>query len=265
MLLVFVLQGCFVQICTAAEAEGYPYYPRALSELRMAGGYLEEFTPSRELNQDLIAAMSGIYAAIKQINLAGTGESAYAGYHPPVDTTLNRAQRYEKALKLLEKVESDLGRMENNMPQTGLQKRLKLNIQISRAAVMRILENSSFSGKHPLYLRALFELQLSRTYLNKITPDMSLNNNELNAIGEINEAIKFISMAAIDNGRDLNNVPEQDISQNNSDRYKKALDSLNNAYGYINQTEDNAYAKSPQKQALRSINNAISIVKRAKQ
>ena len=249
--------------CFADAVTEHPAYLQALPELRLAGAYLDKFTPSNELNQELINTITEISAAAKEINLAGISDGKDFESHSQIEATINKAESYHEALKLLVKISKDITGTEKNDFADDLMKRVLGHIDTAIKNVESILAYSGFPGKHPAYLHALTDLRLAREYLDKITPDVALDNNELNAIGEINGAMDDINTAAIDDSKDIASFREVDVDLQRTSRYGKALELLNKTYEDIRREEVNGFAQSSQKQALRHINNAISIVKRA--
>lgn len=261
-LLALYLQFACIQTCLGASPAARPKYAHSLSVLNMAIGYLDEFTPSRELNERLITAITSIDAAAKEISMYAVGEEKYIEFRPMIDAGMKKPERYQKALELLELIRDDIGGTKDEIYASGLQARVMVHLNKAVKDVKNILSKSNYGGRHPGYLSALSSLHIARGYLNKITPNLRLDNNELNAIGEINGALSDIKTAAIIGGLDITDYSMPGPGLPEADRYSRALELLNEAFTAVNMEEENAFAKGSQKLALRHINNAAGIVKR---
>jgi tetratricopeptide (TPR) repeat protein len=116
-------------------------------------------------------------------------------------------------------------------------------------------------GDHPHYLHALSDLRMARAYLDKLTASEQQDVMELNAIEEINKAIKEIKMAAIDDGKDIMDHPAIDAALNKTDRFRKAMELLNKVHNDITKGEDNIFADGLQARAIGHIDAARDILK----
>ena len=262
VLTALALQFSAVQTCVAGAPDDQTGFIRALTDLRMASGYLEDFTPSKQLNEQLIYAITEIDSAISEKSLSNIDDGEDTEFHPAIDSMLTRPERYQEAVKLLIKIRSDINKGVNKSLASGLQSRVSSRIDKALAIMNAVILRSNFHGRHPAYLEALSFLREAREKLNKITPDLKVDNNELNAIGEINSAMSDIKTAAITGGTDVADAPAAGVSKRKAARYGKALSLLNKALQSIGMAEDDEFAKDPQKLALRHINNAVDIIKR---
>ena len=77
-------------------------------------------------------------------------------------------------------------------------------------------------GSHPAYLRALVDLRLMRAYLDKLTPNERIDDQSMQAIAEIDAAIREIKAAAIDDGKNLQDHAAVDVRIRPGDRFHKA-------------------------------------------
>lgn len=112
-------------------------------------------------------------------------------------------------------------------------------------------------GKHPAYLHALTDLRNARANLiRKKGGDAEVKWDESKAIADIDNAIKKIKEAAIDDGKNLDDHPALDADQPYSGRLHHALEALKAAHDDVNQEEDNEYAKHLKKRALEDIAGA---------
>ncbi len=115
--------------------------------------------------------------------------------------------------------------------------------------------NTFAQGRHPAYLHALSDLREARANLQR--PDGGhLRHEEEDAIHAIDEAIKEIKKAAIDDGKDLNDHPPVDARMDWSGRLHRALELLNRAHEDIAREEDNRFAQGLQERALGHIDKA---------
>jgi len=109
--------------------------------------------------------------------------------------------------------------------------------------------------EHPAYLHALTDLRHARAHLQR--PDGGeLHEQEKKAIHEIDDAIKEIKKAAIDDGKDLEDHPPVDVRMDWSGRLHRALELVNKAHHDVAQEEDNALAQGLQQRALEHIDKA---------
>jgi hypothetical protein len=108
---------------------------------------------------------------------------------------------------------------------------------------------------HPAYLHALTDLRHARAHLQR--PDGGeLREQEKKAIHEIDEAIKEIKKASIDDGKDLDDHPPVDVKLDWRGRLHRALELVNKAHNDVAQEEDNAFAQGLQQRALEHIDKA---------
>jgi hypothetical protein len=255
---VLVLQLFLFQACFASGQPDNRHYIHALESLRLASGYLDTFTPSEQLNQKLINTVTEIAEAVREIKLDGFDDGKGMSDHPVIDRYMKKADRYREAAALLD----EISRVLNPEKTGGAPPRIAGHISSASRDMEDIMRIAGFSGNHPSYLHALTDMRLVRTYLDRITPDIGIDNNELNAIGEVNEAMKEIDMAAIDDAKDLMKDPSPDVDPDNTGRFNKAVELLDKVFNDIKSEESNGFALSAQKRALRHIENARDIVLR---
>lgn len=257
VMLVLFLQFFAVQACIAGKTAAYTEHLRLLSVLNMAIGYLDDFTPSRDINERLISAITSIDNAAQEIMSSAPDIEKNIEFRPDIDSAMKKPERYQKALELLEMCRDDINMTKGEMYPEGVKSRIAAHID---KAVEGILSRSNYSGSHPGYMSALSGLNAARSYLNKITPNLKLDNTKLNAIGEINKAMNSIRAAAVIGGLDITDYSLQVPDVTEGERFSTTLEVLNRALKDVSVEEDNLFAKNSQKLALRRINNAISIV-----
>ncbi len=138
---------------------------------------------------------------------------------------------------------------------------MKMAIQLLFLAALLILPfkaSADMPGPHPGYLRALTDLRAARFLLVR----HHAGPRDHFAIDEIDHAIREITKASIDDGKNLNNQPPVDASLNDAGRFRRALELLDQAHRDIAQYEDNAFAQGLQQRAIQHIDAAHHEVKR---
>lgn len=115
-------------------------------------------------------------------------------------------------------------------------------------------------GRHPAYLRALSDLRLMRGYLDRLTPDEHIDDEQQQAINEIDAAIREIKQASIDDGKDLRFHPPIDARILPENRFRNAREAGNAAWHDVDQAEDDGYARGLKHRALDHIERANHIV-----
>ena len=139
MLLMPITTFVALQMCFADIRGEHPYYLHALSDLRMARGYLEKFTPNEQLNVKEQQAIDEINAAINEIKKAAIDDGKDINDHPPIDVKLKKVGRYRKALELLNKAHKDIKQGEDNVFAKGLRRRTLHHIGKARDIVKEIV------------------------------------------------------------------------------------------------------------------------------
>lgn len=115
-------------------------------------------------------------------------------------------------------------------------------------------------GRHPAYLHALSDLRLMRAYLDKLSPSDRIDDNSARAIAEIDQAIRLIKEASIDDHKDLRDHMPIDANIRRVDRFRKAREAGSAALHDINEKEDNAFANGLRRRARPHIERANQIV-----
>ncbi len=118
-------------------------------------------------------------------------------------------------------------------------------------------------GEHPYYIHALEDLRGARWMLEHRPGNWEKTMDEIEAVKQIDAAIKEIKMAAIEDGKDINDHPRMDEHPDHMDRLRDALDFLRKAHKDIGRDEDNRFAEGLQARAYLHIDNAIDATKRA--
>lgn len=114
--------------------------------------------------------------------------------------------------------------------------------------------------RHPHYLRALSDLRLAGSYLNRLTPSEHIDQDQQSAVAEIEYAITEIKRAAIDDGKDIRDHAPIDAHIEPRDRFRKAHEALKAAMEDVNQEEDDAHTRGLQARAMDHIRKANKAV-----
>lgn len=115
-------------------------------------------------------------------------------------------------------------------------------------------------GRHPAYIHALSDLRLMRAYLDRLTPNEHIDDEQMAAIREIDEAIRLIKEASIDDRKDLRDHMPIDAQIRPADRFRKAREAGGAAFHDVNEEEDNGFARGLKHRALDHIGRANQIV-----
>ena len=116
-------------------------------------------------------------------------------------------------------------------------------------------------GRHPAYLHALEDLRHARGHLERPGPARAqVRWDENVAIRAIDEAIRDIKEASIDDGKDLRDHPPLDARLDWPGRLRRSLELLRKARADVNEEEDNDFARGLKRRAAEHIDNAIRFV-----
>jgi len=115
-------------------------------------------------------------------------------------------------------------------------------------------------GKHAEFLHALSDLRAARGYLDKVTPNETVDSDTAAAIREIDSAINGIKQASIDDGKDLHDHPPIDAHLEKTGRLNTAKQLLQKAYSDVAMQESDPAAAALQKRIWGHINAAHKYV-----
>jgi len=118
-------------------------------------------------------------------------------------------------------------------------------------------------GKHPEFLHALSDLRAARGYLDKVSPNDTVDNDTSAAIREIDSAINGLKQASIDDGKDLHDHPPVDVHLEKTGRLHSAKQLLEKAYSDVKMPESDPPAADLQKRVMGHINAAHKYVDQA--
>ena len=133
------------------------------------------------------------------------------------------------------------------------------------ALAIALPANTSFAdvpGAHPGYLHALSDLRYARALIENDSP-AAVEHYQHWALHEIDEAIREIKEAAIDDGKDLNVHPPVQPQWPVSGRYHRALEAIRNAHRDVADHEQNEFVRGLRDRAIDHIDEAHSAVEHA--
>ena len=111
-------------------------------------------------------------------------------------------------------------------------------------------------GHHPAYLRALSDLRYMRALMFHSSANWRTDNDEQQAVMEIDAAMREIKQAAIDDGKNPDDHPPVDASLRSDQRYRRAKEAGNAALRDLDQEDDNAFAGGLKRRAMDHIMKA---------
>lgn len=117
-------------------------------------------------------------------------------------------------------------------------------------------------GEHPGYLHALTDLRAARWLLYHQPGDVRVSASEDVAIVEIDKAIGEIKLAAIDDGKNLNDHPAVDANEHGS-KLLRSIETLRKARADISGEEENPGARGLRHRAHDHIDRAIGAAEKA--
>jgi hypothetical protein len=117
-------------------------------------------------------------------------------------------------------------------------------------------------GAHPGYLHALSDLRYARALIEHDAPEAVEHDQHL-ALHEIDEAIRVIKDAAIDDGKDLNLHPPVQPEWPVSGRFHRALEAIGNAHRDVADREQNESVRDLRDRAIGHIDEAHRAVEHA--
>lgn len=133
---------------------------------------------------------------------------------------------------------------------------------LAMAAVAVFASVVLLAQRHPGYLRALSELRYARALLERGEWG-PVARDQQTAISEIDRAMRELSRAAADDGRNLGDHPPIEQSWQPRERLPKAEEALGKARDYIEHEEDNPQARELRNRAFQHIDEARRAVRHA--
>lgn len=143
-----------------------------------------------------------------------------------------------------------------------MNKLVKFVAPLILVALAPMAAHADLPGRHPAYLHALSDLRTARWFLEHQAGDAKVYGDEDVAVTEIDAAINDIKRASIDDGKDLHDHPQVDVSEHGS-RLLKSIESLKKAHADIDSEEDNPEVRELRHHALEHIDRAIHAADKA--
>ena len=112
-------------------------------------------------------------------------------------------------------------------------------------------------GRHPAYLHALTDLRAARWLIEHRPGDARVSADEDVAITRIDEAIREIKRAAIDDGKDIHDHPPVDAQPDNRGRLHRAEELLHKVHDDIAREEDDPLTRGLRDRAVRHVDEAM--------
>jgi hypothetical protein len=123
-------------------------------------------------------------------------------------------------------------------------------------AMAPLAARADMPGAHPAYLHALTDLRHARAHLEKpAKPQVAWDEGV--AVKAVDEAIREIKAAAIDDGKPLQDHPPVDAGLDHVGRLHRAIELLRKAKKDIEERESNDFAHGLRARAVGHIDRAI--------
>ena len=118
-------------------------------------------------------------------------------------------------------------------------------------------------GKHPAYLHALTDLRAARWNLEHRPGDAAVSAQEDVAIVETDRAIREAKVAAMEDGKNIQQHPPEDARLDSRGRLHHALELLNKAKNDVARGEDNPEARNLRNRVVEHVDLAIEATRHA--
>jgi hypothetical protein len=119
------------------------------------------------------------------------------------------------------------------------------------------------AADHPYYLHALSDLRAARWMIEHRPGNWQQTMEEINAVKEIDAAIKELKEASIVDGKNIDDHPPVDERADRIGRLHEAMDFLKKAHEDINHEEDDSFARGLRNRSFKHIDQASMLVKTA--
>jgi hypothetical protein len=117
----------------------------------------------------------------------------------------------------------------------------------------------ALAAAHPAYLHALTDLRIARFNLMRRGGDRAMKWDSMIAIRAVDRAIREINMAAISDGKNIDDHPPADMTMDFGGRLHRALEALRTARADCAKSEDNAQVRGLRDRAIHHIDEAIAL------
>ena len=118
-------------------------------------------------------------------------------------------------------------------------------------------------GKHPAYLHALTDLRAARWNLEHRPGDAAVSAQEDVAIVETDRAIHEAKVAAIEDGKNIEDHPAEDAHLDRPGRLHHALELLRKAKDDVAREEDNPESRNLRNRIVEHVDLALEATRRA--
>ena len=118
-------------------------------------------------------------------------------------------------------------------------------------------------GKHPAYLHALTDLRAARWNLEHRPGDAAVSAQEDVAIVETDRAIHEARTAAMEDGKNVENHPQEDAKIDRPGRLHHAMELLRKAKDDVAREEDNPETRELRNRIVEHVDLAMEATKRA--
>jgi hypothetical protein len=118
-------------------------------------------------------------------------------------------------------------------------------------------------GKHPAYLHALTDLRAARWNLEHRPGDAAVSAQEDVAIVETDRAIGEARKAAMEDGKNIENHPQEDAALDRPGRLHHAMELLRKAKDDVAREEDNPEARDLRNRIVEHVDLAMEATKHA--
>jgi len=118
-------------------------------------------------------------------------------------------------------------------------------------------------GRHPAYLHALTDLRAARWNLEHRPGDAAVSAQEDVAIVEADRAIREAKVAAMEDGKNIEDHPHEDADLDRPGRLHHALELLQKAKDDVAREEDNPEARNLRNRIVEHTDKAIEATRRA--
>jgi hypothetical protein len=229
----------------------HPAYLHALTDLRHARALLYRPANTRRAAWDESKAVFEIDESIREIKEAAIDDGKNLDDHPPID------ERMEWGGRPTRRWCRSAGDRRCSLQRRALQHMdmAATFIEQGIADSHRVVEQP----RHPAYLRALEDLRLARAFLYRRDNERT-EWDEKRAVHQIDEAIREIKEASIDDGKNIDDHPPIDTNVEWGGRLRKSLELVRKARADVNEEEDNQFARGLQARALEHIDRAVMLI-----
>jgi len=136
-------------------------------------------------------------------------------------------------------------------------------LAVLTAAMLPVAAYADLPGRHPAYLHALTDLRAARWNLEHRPGDAAVSAQEDVAIVEADRAIREAKVAAMEDGKNIEDHPHEDADLDRPGRLHHALDLLQKAKDDVAREEDNPEARNLRNRIVEHTDKAIEATRHA--